>query len=164
MRTELMPGSIVMIVDKTYIANPSLRPSTVPKFVGPYVVVGRTLHGPFILRDTTGAVLDRHIPLDQMKILCRAGDKPMKAPPVDGEESFVVEEILDDMIDENEEQQYLVKWKDYPVKDATWEPISQFDDYACIEKYWKNKIMKTHKKIKNKKRTDVSLILYVHDK
>lgn len=161
-KTELMPGSIVMIADSTYLANPSVRPSTVPLFVGPYTVVSRKLAGPYVLRDSSGVVLDRSVPIDQMKILFRAGERAPPAPVVEGEEAFEVEYIVNDRNDEGEEQEYLVKWRDYPIKDATWEGVSKFDDYKCIETYWKQKIVEEQKKKQNKKGVSVSVLFYVH--
>jgi len=158
--TQLMPGSIVMIVDTTYIANPSIRPVTVPKFVGPYRVEAYSKAGTYTLRGGDGLIYQREVPLDQMKILFRAGSRPAPEPPKEGEEAFEVEEILDDR-NEGEEQEYHVKWKGWPLKDATWEPISQFDDYKCIETYWKNKILKEHANTKKKKPVAVNLLFYI---
>jgi len=161
----LLPGSIVMIVDSTYLANPSLRPSTQPKFVGPYTVVRNTLGG-YLLHDSTSTALPRAVHIDQMKVLFRAGER---APPkalldgVEGEETFEIDEILDDRNEENEEQEYLVKWKGYDESEATWEVIENFDDYKCVETYWKKKIEKEHNRIKKKgKAPTVRHIIYEH--
>ena len=166
--TKLIPGSIVMIPDPLYLVNPAMRPSTTPKFVGPYTVVRRTLNGPYVLRDGTGAPLDRHINIDQMKILLRAGEKPPRKPLAEQQEhehatteSYIIEEVVDNKVVRGE-QKYLVKWKDYPASENTWEPIHHFNDYGCIEKYWKNKIIAQQREAINNNAPNVAHIIYTH--
>ena len=50
-------------------------------------------------------------------------DDTYRLPPdvVDGEEQYEIEEILDHH-GKGARRQYLVKWKGYPVSEATWEP------------------------------------------
>jgi hypothetical protein len=55
-------------------------------------------------------------------------DRVQKVPPpiiVDGQEEYEVEGILDKRIKRfgnKTKVEYLVKWKNYPEYDATWEP------------------------------------------
>ncbi len=48
---------------------------------------------------------------------------PQPPPPeiVDGSEEYEVKEILDSRF-HRKQLQYLVKWRDYPSKENTWEP------------------------------------------
>ena len=148
-----------MIEDDTYISNPSIRPVTVPKYVGPYAVVYRTKNGPYALRDSTGLALKRHVNIDQMKVLFRAGVHKPKVPVPEGEESYEIEEVLAHD-DTGQEQEYKVKWKNYPLSEATWEPITMFDDYACVERYWKQVMLKEAEADKKKKPVAVHHLFY----
>ena len=70
-----------------------------------------------------------------MKVRFRVGERAPPTPLKPGQESFVVEEVLNDRNEEGTEQEYLVKWKGYPLRDATWTKVSDFDDYEKIETY-----------------------------
>ena len=157
-KDELLEGSIVMILDPLYIANPSTRPVTMPKFIGPFTVLRRTLNGPYSLRDSTDALYARLVNIDQMKVLFRAPPKQDHNAEPAFQASYVVEKIVNDRM-ENDEQQYYVKWKNYPVEDSTWEPVENFDDITCIEKYWKEKMIEVKKKNVVPR---ISVLLYTH--
>ena len=85
-------------------------------------------------------------------------EKP-KVPPVPGEESLDVEEILDHQ-DDGQDQEYLVKWKDYPVAEATWEPVTMFDDYSIIERFLKKRMAEEAEADKKKKPVAVQHLFY----
>ena len=148
-KKELPRGTVVMILDPLYIENPQMRPTTSPLYIGPYVVVQRTLHGPYILRDTDGAVYARHVPIDQMKILF-IPDKSGK-PKLDP--SYVVEKILADRYSDGK-QFYKVKWKGYPMSQCTWESDDKFDDFQVIEDYWKQ--------VELSKKPTAAMLIYTH--
>lgn len=38
------------------------------------------------------------------------------------EDSYEVESVLDERCDELGEREYLIKWRGFSIKDATWEP------------------------------------------
>ena len=147
-----------MIRDPKYIANPSTRPVTMPSFIGPYTVVRRSTNGPYQLRDATDTLYPRQVHIDQMKVLFRANPRSDHTLAPAFGPSWVVEKIMSDRI-EHEEQQYKVKWKDYPMSECTWEPVSNFDDIACIERYWKEKMLEEKKK-RNGRAPRVSLLIY----
>jgi hypothetical protein len=141
---ELMPGAVVMIKDPSYLLNPSARPSKEPTFIGPYTVVRRTLHGPYLLRDETGVIYPRHVPIDQMKIVY-SNDRYTQSTGKDGgsDDGDVYE--VDYIIDHKEsdgEFEYLVKWKGYDKSEATWEPEKNINDPQPIERYFKLKDLK----------------------
>jgi hypothetical protein len=72
---ELPPGSKVMIEDPLYIKNPTTRPKELSKYIGPYYVIRRSLHGPYLLRDKTGETYERPVPISHMKIITRSPSK-----------------------------------------------------------------------------------------
>jgi len=64
---ELSVGVRVMIKDPRYLLQPGMKPSSAPKYVGPYTVVRKTKYGTYILRDMKGELLERSVPIDQIK-------------------------------------------------------------------------------------------------
>ena len=117
-------GAVVMLIDKNRLNKFE------PKYVGPYYVIRRARNGAYVLRDTSGDMLDRHVPADQLKLVSR------KPRPVDVEnQTWEVQEILEHR-GEPGRYEYRVKWKDY--NDRTWEPASSFLDTMVIKNYWKH--------------------------
>ena len=55
------------------------------------------------------------------------------------EKRFVVDKIMGHRKDPKapQQDQYLVRWKDYTSEDDTWEPPSSFDDPGIMLKYWR---------------------------
>jgi hypothetical protein len=130
---ELLPGTLVMIKDPLYLLQPHVRPTVEPPFIGPYTVVKRTLHGPYVLRDDTGEVYNRQVPIDQMKILFSADHDKQQA---DIEEGYEIDYIMKHE-EVDGEMRYLIKWKGYDVKEATWEPEENINDIASVERYFR---------------------------
>ena len=57
-------------------------------------------------------------------MILSSGDECLLPPPpeiIDGEEEWVVKDILDSKII-NRKLRYLVKWKDFGVEHNSWEP------------------------------------------
>lgn len=100
-----------------------------PRYNGPYRVVRRTTGGNYILRTATGLVLKRSVPRDHIKLSEEEVPDPAEADLYD------VEEILESRLRRGKIQ-YLVKWADYPLSEATWEPESSFVDLTPIHNYW----------------------------
>ena len=116
-KKEVTPGTIVMIKDPTYLAHPSLRPSTQPEWIGPYTVVRRTLYGPYILRDDTGMIYHRFVNFDQMKIVFSADKIPAEREEEE-ENTYEVDYVVDHR-EENGVYKYKVKWKGYDMSEST---------------------------------------------
>jgi hypothetical protein len=134
-KEELLPGTVVLIKDPLYLLNPSTRPSTEPTYIGPYTVVRRTKYGPYILRDDTGAIYSRQVPVDQMKVVY---SHSTVAGGGESDDSDVYEvDYIADHKEEGGEFRYLVKWKGYDRKEATWEPEENINDPQPIERYFK---------------------------
>jgi len=120
-------GSTVMVKD------PVRRNKFEPAYIGPYTVVRRSRGGAYVLKDAAGDLLDRHVPIDQLKLIARRQRRIDKDRPI-----YEVDSILD-YRGEPGSYQYLVHWKDFPDSDNTWEPASSFLDNSVIESYWKSK-------------------------
>ena len=53
---------------------------------------------------------------------------------------FYVEAILDKRVNLKGQVEYLIKWEDYSIEDATWEPIQNINDLKpLLEQYEKSK-------------------------
>ena len=94
-------------------------------FEGPYKVIRQNKGGAYLLQDADGAFLPRNYAADELKIISH--------DPDDFGTSYVVEKILDHR-GKAPSYKYKVKWKGYDA--PTWEPASNFDDKATIDRYW----------------------------
>ena len=81
-----------------------------------------------MLKDVDGDILDRHVPIDQIKIASKTGRA------ID-ENTFTVLKILKHRGAPGS-YEYLVQWKNYSSDHNSWEPESNFNDSTCITKYW----------------------------
>jgi hypothetical protein len=116
-------GSIVMLTD------PLRSTKFEPKYIGPYTVTRRSRNGAYALRDSTGDMLDRHVPPDQLKLVSR------KARPIDLENNVYEVQSIVGHRGSPGAYEYDVKWKD--LNDRSWEPASSFQDDLVIKNYWK---------------------------
>jgi len=51
------------------------------------------------------------------------------------ETSFDIDYVIDHKLEGNVNF-YLIKWKHYPKRSATWEPEDHFDSTEAIEEFW----------------------------
>jgi hypothetical protein len=119
-------GSIVMLKD------PLRSNKFEPKYVGPYTIVRRAHNGAYVLKDQTGDIFDRHVPIDQLKLISKT---PRKADLEDEGNVYEVEKVL-----EHEgapgQYRYKVKWKGYPMEESTWVAERNFIEHRSIADYW----------------------------
>jgi hypothetical protein len=57
---------------------------------------------------------------------------------VDNEQEYAVEDILAERTFRNVPQ-YLVRWKGWPIEEATWEPQEELKDVAAVDAYLQRK-------------------------
>ena len=116
---SLPTGATVMLID------PIRKNKFEPKYIGPYTIARRARNGAYVLRDGTGDVLDRHVPLDQLKLLSKR--------QLSNNNIYEVQSIVNHR-GEAGNYEYETKWKGY--NEITWEPQSNFLDDGVIKKYW----------------------------
>ena len=135
-------------VDRVYLdasdvhtTQPSQKLSHCP--LGPFPIVQKVSNSAYHLC-LPPAMKCIH-PMFNMVKLTLAPDDPIIrrcAPPpplleiVDGEEEWVVDEILDSKVI-NQKLHYLVKWKDFRIKHNSWEPWNHVHALELVtEFYW----------------------------
>ena len=116
-------GSTVMLIDQTRTNKFE------PKYVGPYIIIRRARNGTYVLRDATGDILDRHVPIDQLKIVSKDGRT------IDAEDNVYTIKKIHQHRGDAGSYEYLIEWKGY--KEKTWEPETNILDDLVVKKYWK---------------------------
>eukprot|EP00121_Abeoforma_whisleri_P004626 Awhi_evm1s4183 len=110
------------------------------RYVGPYMVAER-IKSSFLLRELNGdpaiGIRDTLIPPEHM-LKVRRYDCTAVA-----QNSKEFKSIIDDCINDNQQQAYLVRWKD---NTESWITADDFDGYGYISKYWRKKLMAEKRK------------------
>ncbi len=115
---------------------------SIGQLFGPYTIVRRTLNGPYLLRDDTGTMYPRLVPVDQMKVVFSHDHIQPHTHGEDEEEMVYEIDYIMDHEEEDGQNNYLVKWKGYDKDEATWEPEKNINDPQPIERYFKLQQMK----------------------
>ena len=109
--TIIPKGTLVMLWDDRRVSKED------PPYLGPYSIVAKTASGHYLLKDSVGALLDKEVPADKLKILSHTSVD--EAPNDD----WYADRIIDDRIDPHtKERMYRVRWTGYAEDDDTWEP------------------------------------------
>jgi hypothetical protein len=140
---NLSPGTVVTLKDPAFLKD-QLRPTHMPKYDGQrYVIVKQTHLGTYIVRDMQGNVLDRRVPIDQMKLV-----RGWRASDVYKGDVYDVERLLDHHKDLTTGiTHYLVKWKGYDT--PAWEPQHNILDNSLIANYHKYRDKFPHRRARN---------------
>jgi hypothetical protein len=132
----LMPtlpvGTVVTLKDPHFLKG-RIRPTHVAKYDGKrYTIVRQTINGTYVLQDSEGNVLDRRVPIDQLKLV-----RAWRESPDSEGDIYEVEKITDHRFDADENQTYyLIKWKGYAK--PTWEPYANISDKRMVTNYMKH--------------------------
>jgi hypothetical protein len=125
---QLKKGDKVLI-SAAHVNNPvdAQRPTKKlsPKYLGPYEVIECISPVAYKLKLPASIKIHPVVHVSVLKPYQEEKDfsRPVPPPPeiIDDEIEFEVERILDKRI-RYRKPEYLVKWKGYPLHDATWEP------------------------------------------
>src|ERR1035438_5524001 len=63
----------------------------------------------------------------------QSGDMPQSL--LEEEPEYVVDEIRDERLNNEGDKENLVKWKDYPDIDCTWEPYNNLKDTQALDRW-----------------------------
>jgi len=123
---EFPDGAKVMTLD------PILGDKLSPKYEGPYTVVDRNAGGAYVLKDGTGAILERAYAPSQLKLVLDDADES---------DTYEVERVIAHRphTHDHNKKEYLVKWKNYSSRLNTWEPEENFVERSILTDYWKDK-------------------------
>ena len=121
--TSIPVGSLVTIKDV-------LRSDKMaPRYVGRYTVVQHTQRGNYVLRQEDGKLLDRHVPIDHIKVVHRDAT----ASAVASSEVWEVETIKEHRGTPGN-YEFLVQWKG--PYEPSWEPQRNILDDQLLRHYW----------------------------
>ena len=118
-------GTIVYALDATRSSKWD------PVYEGPFTVVRQNTGGAYILKDLTGIELKRNFTIEMLKVID-------SDPNSNISDHWEIEKIVDHKR-ENNEDYYLVKWKNFPETYNEYVNVKDFADTAIIKKFWKNK-------------------------
>ena len=147
MRRQVEP---LTVGEQVWIKDITRASKWEPVYEGPYTILKQHQGGTYSLLDAMGELLSRRVPISQIRITNPIVDKntskintnvsggEVLGNKKDDKSSFVIEKIVDHRKQDGVFD-YLVKWKDYGIKDNTWVPVEDFDGLAMIHKYWKGK-------------------------
>ena len=123
-----------------------LRPSglsskLLAKWTGPFTIL--EVISPVAARLDLPASIKLH-PVVHVSNLKPVEGNPTQAPQAvfqqaDGEEEFEVEDIIGSRMYRNR-QEFLVKWKGYPISECTWEPHSNLENAQLILKRYTERL------------------------
>ncbi|KAI3639926.1 hypothetical protein MIR68_002054 [Amoeboaphelidium protococcarum] len=99
-------------------------------YEGPYEIVGIDGKKAYVLKDEMGAVLNRHVPREHLKV------RSQKFADLSVLE---VESIQDHRGSERDGFEYLVRWKKLDASEDSWEHQKNFNDWKVIQRYWKSR-------------------------
>ena len=138
------PAPMFKVGDKVWLSTRNLKikvpsPKLGHKFIGPYKIM--RIISPVAVRLKLPRSMRIH-PVFHVSLLKAAVPNPFpertRPPPeaieIDGQEQFVVEEILDSRIFRNQ-LQYLIKWQGYGSEENSWEPINNINAPRMIRQF-----------------------------
>ena len=133
----LAEGTEVELMDPKFLhQNKHNRPKTAAPMFGPYYVVKRVHNGGYKVKDELGQVLERTVPLDQMKVL-NSPEQLRAIPKADDQgEAWAVDKILGHRFEGNTIL-YHTKWTGFSVKQATWVADHKFVETDILDRYWR---------------------------
>lgn len=118
----LKPGASVMVRNLLKASKADVD------YLGPFTVFEETRAGTFRLIDGDGKPYVHTVPADQLKA---TGPLFVAAEAT----AYEIDTLLDHR-QRNGKQEFLVKWKNYPLDEASWEPYENFVDTAIVQEYW----------------------------
>lgn len=101
-----------------YLVIDGLKPKLSQINTGPYFVQNRTTDGNYILKDTTGELLDQSYPLNKLRLT---------EPETEPDNNYEIDKILSHRELPDGHKEYLVKWTGYSDEHNTWTRDDRFN-------------------------------------
>jgi hypothetical protein len=131
-------GSLVYIRDM--LVNHRVKSAATPTYVGPYMVQQKTRNkNAYILTDSRGFVFAHAVKPQHMKRYLSKKLIKQYTAPVSGSVSWRMERILRYALAPDNSRYFLIKWSDYDINEATWEPERHIEDKESIAIFFKSK-------------------------
>ena len=119
---KIRPGTQVFIKAEGLLTKMANR------YYGPYTVVREADGGNYVLKNALDEEMKLSFPRQKLKIVEKIDE--------DNETNLEIDSVIDSKI-ENNEQYFLVKWKNSDEVD--WLPLSSFNSTDCISEYNRRK-------------------------
>ena len=84
----------------------------------------------YLLRNETGELLDREVPLSQLKVL-----RARTLPTLGESDVYSVEKIVTRKGTSLKDATYRIRWKGYTANEDTWEPAKNILDKRMLSAY-----------------------------
>jgi transposase InsO family protein len=152
-------GTHVLLLDPKFLGDKNRKKLT--KTTAPYLdnsvyeIIQQSTDGSYKVKNEIGLVLERSVPIWQMKILDYPHQKYYERPQLYKEDEYEVSWIEDDRINPiTNQKEYLTHWKGWST--PTWELASHFEHAkAIVDDYEQNikhssKIKDKYKKLRDK--------------
>ena len=127
---------------KVYVAVKGIKGKLYPKYRGPFKVIEVTKLGNYILENILKERMADTYPLQRLKVVPDDKDDDNLG------EFFSIEKVLRHRT-KGKGNEYLVKWKDFPTSENTWEPPENFSDANILDNYWREQKKKSKAKSVN---------------
>jgi hypothetical protein len=123
---------------KIYVKAEGLLNKLANEYIGPWTIAGDASGGNYYLNNTLSERVSLSYPHQKLKVVDSSTEED--------EINLEVEKILDVKI-ENDEQFFLVKWKN--SKDEDWIPLSAFNSMEIISEFNKSKALESSENLEN---------------
>ena len=123
---------------KIYVKAEGLLNKLANEYIGPWTIAGYASGGNYYLNNTLSERVSLSYPHQKLKVVDCSTEED--------EINLEVEKILDAKI-ENDEQFFLVKWKN--SKDEDWIPLSAFNSMEIISEFNKSKALESSENLEN---------------
>jgi hypothetical protein len=69
---------------------------------------------------------------------------PVSPSSLIDQDVYEIEDILDHR-GSTGNYEFLIKWKNFPISEASWVPSNNIHDSSCVKNYWAKQEFNTHK-------------------
>ena len=134
-RRIIDPSKTFKTQNLVFIENLTRTEKAEPRYIGPFRIVGISGNSYYLYDDGKDELYPHTVKVDQLKFYAASKDDLIDGKPAE----YSLEKILDHKIDSDGKDLYLIKWKDFSIKDSTWEPAEHILSNKWIEEFWEKR-------------------------